>query len=217
MIDDATHPLAKLVAGATTEKVYLPVKPSLRPQEMESERHACRPDVVAAAEAYFDDPDRLHGDTAPDLTIMHERPVHRMMIYMHAQGKSPKDIAQLTGYKEPTIYRLFRQPWARQRLVQIIKESGGDEVKHFLASEVAPSLHILREIRDGDIPGKTSDRLQAADKILDRALGKPTVHVESDNITRNVPDDLQRLEAELAQTRQQIADRGLIENGNGTN
>jgi hypothetical protein len=199
-----SHPLAS--------RVYHPTSTSAKTTTAKSELLADDPLVALAAERYYADPDRLHGDTVPDVTIKKEQPVHRLMIWMHAQGASVTDIAKHTDYSVQMVRTTLKQPWARQRLLQILKETGQDAVKHFLTHEVAPSLDVLRQVRDGEIPGRTSDRAAAANSILDRALGKPTVHVESDNTTRNVPADLQRLEAEIAATRQQLAERGAIGN-----
>jgi len=219
MSDMFEHPLAAVASRATTSRIYLPAK--FKPgqtNDEKSEQCAHRPEVAALADMYFNDSDRLAGDRLSAVTLQQERPIHRIMIYLHAQGSSVKDIATHTGFTSQAVSNILRQPWARLRLVQILKESGGDEVKHFLTHEVAPSLTILREIRDGDIPGRTSDRLTAASAILDRALGKPTVNVKTDNTNRAVPADIQRLETEIAETRRQIEQRGQIEaHGTGTN
>ena len=196
------------------EIVYLP-KGELRTEVLgpeKAETNAARPGVVAAAAAYFNDPERLHGDSVAEVTLQTEKPIHRMMLYMHAQGASVADISKQTGYTKTTIYTVLRQPWARTRLTQLLADAGKDAVKHFLTHEVAPSLEVLREIRDC-VEEKGPTRVMAADKILDRALGKPIARVETDNTTRNVPADLQRLEAEIIATQQQIADRGLVIHG----
>lgn len=207
---DGEHPLGG--------RVYVPVHNSPGATTAKSELLASDPVVALAAESYYSDPDRLHGDQVPDCTIKKETPTHRLMIWMHAQGASVADIAKHTNYSTAMVRTTLKQPWARQRLLQILKETGADAVKHFLTHEVAPSLEVLREIRDGDIPGRTSDRAAAANSILDRALGKPTVHVESDTTTRSVPADIQRLEADLAATRKQLEERGQLEShGTGTN
>lgn len=214
---DGEHPLAGIAARSQVDTIYLPPRPTAGGSNAKAELNADRPDVAALAAAYFENPDALAGDSIGEVTIQKERPIHRMMIWMHAQGGKISDIATHTGYSPQMVRTILRQPWARQRLLQILKETGLDAVKHFLTHEVAPSLEVLREIRDGEIPGKASDRAGAANSILDRALGKATVHIESSGTIKNVPADLQRLEADIAATRQQLAERGQIENGNGTN
>lgn len=179
----------------------------------QSEKMAGRPSVRAIAEQYYNSPDALHGDHTPEVTILQERPVHRMMIYMHAQGASIPDIALNTGYSKMMVGQILRQPWARQRLLQILNETGRDAVRHFLTNEIAPSLEVLREVRD-DAEEKGATRIIAADKILDRALGKATVTVESNITSRSVPADLQRIEADLQSTREQLAARGVSDGAN---
>lgn len=207
----------ELHAALEGPKVYLPR--SLEGSSAGSTaalRHALNPSVQAVAEEYFNSADRLHGDTVCSQTIVREQPIHRMMIWMHAQGAKVSEIARNTGYTVGQVSKVLKQPWARARLVQILKETGLDPVKHFLSHEVAPSLETFREVRD-DPASPPMAKLTAADKILDRALGKPLARVESDSTTRNVPADLQRLEQEIADTRKALNERGIIENGNGIN
>lgn len=218
MIDDANHPLAKVAEMATTERVYLPPKVNVdetRPEKAET--NAFRPGVVAVAEEYFGSTARLHGDRVSEVTIQNEKTVHRLMIYLHAQGASVKDIAHQTGYTPTTVSTVLRQPWARIRLTQILAECGIDQVKHFLTHEVAPSLEVLRELRD-DTNQKGPTRAIAANSILDRALGKPVAHIESDSTTRHIPADLVRIEADIAATRKALEERGALADGtSGTN
>lgn len=178
-----------------------------------NDRLASQARIRAAAAEYYGLPEALHGDRPPSIEILSERPVHRMMIYMHAQGASIADIAQNTGYAKAVVGQILRQPWARQRLLQILNETGRDAVRHFLTNEIAPSLEVLREVRD-DTEEKGATRIIAADKILDRALGKATVTVESNITSRSVPADLQRIEADLQSTREQLAARGVSDGAN---
>lgn len=213
MITDPQHPLVRALGQvpAGVDTVYLPTKVSdQNGSAAQTEAVAARPDVGAIAAAYFDDPDRLQGDRVPETTIMTERPVHRMMIYLNAQGASPKEIANQTGYSYASVTQLLRQPWARQRLLQILKETGQDAVKHFLTNEISPSLEVLRAVRD-DGTEKGATRVIAADKILDRALGKATVHVESNStiLSGKIPDEVARIDAELKSVRGQLAQKGF--------
>lgn len=193
-------------------RIYLPPNPrgGGANTTAATQNYVDRPDVQANAEAYFDDPLALHGDSIPAGTILKERPIHRLWIYLHAAGASASDIAAQSGagYKSSYISLVLRQTWARQRLVQILNETGRDRVKHFLTNEVAPSLEILREVRD-DTAARKSERITAANSILDRALGKPTVHVESESVRRTLPSDAARLDAEIAAVREQLASKGV--------
>lgn len=200
--------LVKSIAADYAGTIYVPERPrgGGTSCNTDAERHADDPAVLAAAEDYFGDPDRLHGDRLSSQTILRERPVHRSMIYLHAMGATYREIAEQTGYNYHQVRAVLSQPWARQRLVQILNETGKDQIKHFLTHEVSPSLEVLKTIRDEG--KKDSDRLVAANAILDRALGKPLAKVESSNTNRTVPADLQRLERELAEVRKQLEDKG---------
>lgn len=209
MSDIPTSLIDRLARQYTGGVVYLPKNADdLNGIADQAERRSTDPRVNAAQEEYFESPDRLHGDSISEHSIIAEKPIHRMMVYLSASGASVEDIAAQTGYSTPAIYQVLRQPWARQRLVQILNETGRDRVKHFLTNEVVPSLDVLREVRDNK-QARESARIAAANSILDRALGKPTVHVESDNTNRTVPADVARLDAEIASVRKQLADKGI--------
>jgi wyosine [tRNA(Phe)-imidazoG37] synthetase (radical SAM superfamily) len=135
-----------------------------------------------------------------------------MMIYLHAQGASIRDIAKHTGYDYVYVSQVMRQPWARSRLLSILKDTCQDAVKHFLTHEVAPSLEVLREVRDSTTASAQA-KIAASNSILDRALGKPTVTVESASTIRNVPADMQRIEADLAAVRSQLESKGATVHG----
>jgi hypothetical protein len=212
MSDEAQLPgelIDRLVASGAQE-VYLPPTNNLLQASHVTTAQASREHVRAVAEDYYDDPDRLHGDRLSSTAVTTEKPIHRAWIYMHAQGATPREIASKTNYSYAAVASVLRQPWARQRLVQILKETGQDQVKHFLKAEVGPSLEVLREVRDSE-KSKQSEKISAASAILDRALGKPTVHIEADNTNRNVPADLQRLDAEIAGVRKQLEGRGVLD------
>jgi hypothetical protein len=207
-MSDIPSSLVDQLAAAGTKVAYLPASPRPGVSNAVSERYATRPDVRAAAESYFDSPDRLHGDSMPETTLLTEKPVHRMMVYLSASGASADDIATQTGYTAASVRQVLKQPWARQRLVQILNETGRDRVAHFLKNQVAPSLETLQEIRD-DTTKAAAARITAANSILDRALGKATIKIESDTTTRNVPGEVARIDSELAAVRKQLASKGV--------
>jgi hypothetical protein len=199
------------------EKVYLPRSRNVGTQRQHDvTAKVVDPAVRAMAEEYFESPDRLFGDSFAATTLLEEKPIHRMMIYLHASGATIQDIATQCGYKPNVVGQILRQPWARARLVQILNENGRDHVKHFLTHEVSPSLEVLREIRDNP-KTKDSSRIAAANSILDRALGKATVHVESKTTVANVPAEAARLDAEIASVRKQLASKGVTDGQPATN
>ena len=214
MDDLPKHSLTSMLQAVPpgVEKVYLP--PGKLGQDVnssaQSEAAAFRPEVAAAAQSYFESADALYNDRVPEATLLSERPIHRIMIWMQAQGASAADIAKQTKYSVASVRLVLRQPWARARLNQILKETGQDAVKFFLTHEVAPSLEVLRDIRDGN--AKPADKIAATKEILDRCLGKSVAKIETDNTNRQVPAELTRIDEELAAVRKQ-----LDEHGSGTN
>lgn len=207
MTNDLT---AHLNDGA--EEVFLPPNAVASGGNRTTILHAARPEVAAAAREYFEDPDRLHGDRVPSVTVLTEKPVHRMMIMLHAMGKTQKEIAEATGYSAAGVGQILRQPWARQRLLAYLKEAGQDAIQHFLKNETSNSLEVLREIRD-DAKERGATRVAAANAILDRALGKPIAKVETDNTNRTVPADISSIEAEISRIREQLKAKGVPDGG----
>jgi hypothetical protein len=138
-------------------------------------------------------------------TIMDEKPVHLTVAYLLASGRTRKEISAVTGLTLTTLSSLTRQPWFVARLKEITEAAGKDMVRSFLEGEVVTSLEVLRDLRD-DQEQKGPTRLAAANSLLDRFLGKPTVHVESTTALNihsaadakdQVQSELEKVEAEL--------------------
>lgn len=143
------------------------------------------------------DPNAFHGARAPSLAIQQETPEHRKMITMKAMGLTNGEIAEMFGRSQAHVSQVMRQPWAKLQLVKLITEAGKDPLKVMIESAAIDSAATLIEIRD-DKSAPASVRVAAADKLLDRFLGKPTQHIESKSEVTNVPADIKRVEDELA-------------------
>lgn len=159
----------------------------------------------SAASEYNVSKEALHGDTPPSQALSHEQPVHILMCYMQASGKTIAEIAQATGYSVGGVRVITKQPWFRKRFLRITSEAGKNQVESFLASETMNSLEVLVQIRD-DETEKGPTRVTAANSILDRALGKAVQHVEStSNLTVNKATDAgQSLDAQIAALTEQL-------------
>lgn len=118
-------------------------------------------------------PGALFGDMDPERFLKHEKPVHRVVTNMVLQGYTLKEAAEATGLGAATVRRACRQPYARQRMIETAKKDVSLEIKQFLEAEVLPSLRVLSTVRD-DPNARASDRLAAANALLDRHLGRPT-------------------------------------------
>ena len=208
---DVNHPLVRALANSDLydgAKVFVG-----RNIGAQSAGAVANADVAAE---YAKNPNALHGDVPHCLQIEHEKPHHRLMIYCNAKGMTAREIGEQMGYDPLYVAAVLRQPWARQKIVELLHEVGQSMVDHFLKNEISPSLEVLREVRDNKV-AKDAARIAAANSILDRALGKPTVRVETDNTNRQVPADVVRLDAEIASVRKQLADMGQSPDGNTRN
>lgn len=111
-------------------------------------------------------------DSSNNHSILHEKPVHRLMEEMLSKGHTIEEIAQFTGYTRERVGVILRQPWAQQYIVKNIQRSVQDEIKEFLESEVMPSLKVLTDLRDNaEIPAAV--RQSSAVALIDRLMGKP--------------------------------------------
>jgi len=145
---------------------------------------------------FKENPDRLFGQECPRLALQKEQPEHRIIIMLKAQGKSNKEIAEIVRYSPVQVGTILRQPWARERLVRELKLAGRDVIADILAGAAQDSVFTLIEERDNET-AKPSDRISAANSLLDRFLGKPTMRVETDNVHRNITGDVAELDREL--------------------
>ena len=142
--------------------------------------------------------EQLFNAKEPNLAILHEKPEHRLLLYMKAQGASNKEIAEQSGYTQPWLSQLFRQPWAQQRLVEIMNDCGKDRVTTLLQSAAEDSVYTLIELRD-DAEAPAAVRRSAADSLLDRYLGKPKQQVDVTQHSAATPDDVLALDKQIAE------------------
>lgn len=120
---------------------------------------------------YLEDEDSLHNVKLPFFEIKHEKMEHRIMCFLKAQGFSNTEIAEKTGYGNVQVGQVLRQPWAAKRVIEEIQKAGRDEVEILLKGEARASVERL--VMERDNAPKASDRISAADKLLDRLYGKP--------------------------------------------
>lgn len=142
-----------------------------------------------------DDPMRLFNGRQPHYPIMHERMEHRVICFLKAQGFSNVEIAEQTGFSAVAVSNIIRQPWAQKRILDIIHDSGQNAVQQLLASEAYESVQRLVIERDNP-NARPSERIAAADKLLDRALGKPSQpldHTIQSKIDDLSDDELERI------------------------
>ena len=155
------------------------------------------------------------GAALPMYVLTEEKPVHITMAYMMAAGRTRKEVAEATGFTPAQVTMVSKQPFFKKRLKEITEAAGKDMVKQFLEGEVMPSLELLCEVRDNS-EERGSTRVIAANSILDRFMGKPTIHVDSKtnlNI-QTAATAKDQVQAELDRINLELRERGVAQSRN---
>lgn len=100
-----------------------------------------------------------------------EKPIHRRMAELHMQGYTNAEIGVQLGYTPISVSNILRLPFIRKYLMESVKRNVKDELTEFLDKELMPSLQTMVKIRD-DETATPAARLEAANKIVERRLGK---------------------------------------------
>jgi hypothetical protein len=151
----------------------------------------------------------LHGARRPPVTLQQERPEHRFLVFLYAQGISTKDIfiqlggewdasrnAPISGtgqYSYQHLHTIRRQAWFQSKLVQYMEECGKDVVKAKFEMELMPSIDKVIAIRD-DQNAPVAIQLRAAESLIDRFLGKAAI-----TVVQQTPSSVERYEKEVAE------------------
>lgn len=149
--------------------------------------------------------DPLFGDRPAHHLLQREHPTHRMIVFLKAQCLSNREIGERLGHKEDTVSNVLRQPWARARLLKEIEQTGRDGIQELLKGAAPDCIMTLIDIAR-DEKARNSDRVSAANSIVDRFLGKPTQRVESINTNVSATmGDVSKMQAELAEVERELA------------
>jgi hypothetical protein len=159
-------------------------------------------DYESGGNALFND-NVVRSTTDGVVLLKKEKPDHRIMVILKAQGKTSAEIAELLQVTPTTVNYVLRQPWARKLLLELIHASGEAGVDAFLQSELMPSLMRLVDVRD-DPAAKKGEQLAAANSLIDRFLGKAVARVETSSAPAPSTDPA-ALQVELERLRQEEA------------
>jgi hypothetical protein len=154
--------------------------------------------------AYYATEDRLHNDTQPNLGIIHEKPEHRALVYMKAQGLSNRECCERTGYSDAWMSQICRQPWFRTALIRELKNAGVDAVRKCIQAAALDSVFTLIDLRD-DVKAPASVRSRNADSLLDRYLGKATQHLEHSTPTAPNTEEMHDLDRQISVLEKALA------------
>lgn len=160
------------------------------------------------AEKGIDDKGGFFNPLDPSFAILHESPKHRLIIWLRAQGKTLKEIAELTNTTLSWVSQVCRQPWARERMRQEIDALGKNIVKTMIENDAPEAQQILGDImRDETV--KPATRAACAMDILDRAIGKPKQEIESHTSVTMTPDNVEELDKLIKKYQEELNFQGV--------
>jgi len=145
----------------------------------------------AAEEAARSGPDALFNDRPPHYDIKHQKPEHRTIIFLKAEGNTNIEIARVMGMSPVAISNILRQPWARTQLLDEINKAGRNEVVVIFKGAAADVAQTMVDIIQSE-DTKASDKISAGHLILDRLFGKatqPMAHSFSDKDFNTMSDE----------------------------
>ena len=110
----------------------------------------------------------------PQYVRQQELPWHRLALELAAKGFTAQEIGERVGKTAVCVQDILRQPHYQQDQVDLIKrESDKDyEVVEVIKENVVEAVLTLADIIK-DTSAKKSDRIAAAQALLDRRYGKP--------------------------------------------
>lgn len=127
-----------------------------------------------------------------------EKEWHRLLGFMKARGLSNRECAEKLNKSETAISQVSRAPWFREQLEAVIMEEGRDSLREVLNGEVLNSVYTLIDVRD-DVAAKGSERIAAANSLIDRVLGKaPQTIQHVDGGRSEAAKEQTRIDADLA-------------------
>ena len=131
-----------------------------------------QPDLSGTFDPSFRDElrTRFYASPEPSRWLKYEKPYHRMMAMLSAEGHSLREIAQMTGFTTVSISNVLRQPWMQKIILEHIATQS-DQVMLSVRAECLKSVDVIKELRD--TAESEPVRLKAAQDFLDRTYGKP--------------------------------------------
>lgn len=153
--------------------------PPLPPTELEPNKQLFVNNPLSAsavAAEVTERPDSLYAAKPPNLAIQSEKPIHRSIVFLKAEGLTNREIADRTGYTEAWVSQITRQPWFQKALLDELKKVGRTSLHAFLEVQAHDTALKLVHLRDN--ASSESVQLSACNQILDRFLGKPIARTE---------------------------------------
>jgi hypothetical protein len=214
----STHPLVEALTSGEDVRKYTEGRRGRLPEGIVAKPNKQTNIPVGQATAF--NPDiALHNQQKPNLNIIKEKPEHRFIAILRAQGYSLKDVfVQMGGemneknqpiagtgkYTYSWLSQINRQAWFTKQVTRLLEEAGKDKISAALETEAMTSLDTIVELRDNS--DMDNVRLSASKDILDRFLGKATNKIESKSIVTHekVSEDDARIDRELEELERSL-------------
>lgn len=140
---------------------------SVAGESTQAEGTSTSPAIEEAAPRFFNQDKRK-----PQHVLQVERPEHRAICILAAQGLTSTEISEQTGWTTATIQNVRKQEWAQVYIAQLMEKAGRKSVMNDLqgAARDAAAL-IIKSVRGELEDQKPADRCKDAHKLLDRLYG----------------------------------------------
>ncbi len=114
----------------------------------------------------------LRNFATPVLLRKKELPAHRLMAELSARGYQANEISEIVGRCKLTVQDVLKQPHTQQYLANEVKRvaSEDERVVTVIKDSVVSAVEALADIVKSGV--KASDRIAAANALLDRRYGK---------------------------------------------
>lgn len=106
--------------------------------------------------------------TAPAHELETERPEHRILLYLRAKSYSVTQCARAMGKSEAWVRNTQRQPFFKQRLTELLHDSGLDQVTSFLQLNGMDALQTLADLMNNSEDERVI--LAAASRLADKIV-----------------------------------------------
>lgn len=139
------------------------------------------PTIEELYSAKVEDAPPLANRAAPYYKVQKEAPAHRVMLEYAAKGYTVKEIAELLGRTPVCVNNILRQEHSQQTLVNEIRRINGEdeEVVEIIKRNVVASAKLYEQVLN-DPDADRKDRMEAAERFLNRRYGKPNQPVNRD-------------------------------------
>lgn len=135
---------------------------------------------------------------ASSVPVQKEKPVHRLMAYAAASGRTNQEIAVEFGYSTQQVANILGTPEVRQLIAEIIAETQQGNIEPLIERAAVDAITTMHGLCVNEKVAPSVRRAAAAD-LLDRFRGKPVQHVKNYNSGSSATP-----EAEIAKLREEL-------------